>query len=144
MMSSRMILLPVSRHVAQPHPHWPEFVHPTGYWFPRLPEGWVPPQDLLDFFGKSDKPIAVSLGVMNLSGKQAREGARIVLQTIAQTGVRAIVQGWDEALQGCELPSQIYHAGPLPHGWLFDLVEQNIRLEKDGVSVAVRAIESLL
>lgn len=122
MMSSRMILLPVSRHVAPPNPSWPEIVCPTGYWFPRPPKDWAPPQDLLDFLKEGERPVAVSLGVMSMSGKQARESARIVLQALAQTGVRAILQGWDEALQRVELPNQIYHAGPLPHGWLFGQV----------------------
>ena len=122
MLSRRMILLPVSRHVAPPDPRWPEHVHPTGYWFARPLVNWSPPQDLLDFLEEGEKPIAVSLGVMSMSGRQAREGARIVLQAIRQAGVRAIVQGWDEALRGLEIPRTVYHAGSMPHSWLFDQV----------------------
>jgi UDP:flavonoid glycosyltransferase YjiC (YdhE family) len=122
MLSRRMILLPVSRHVAPPDPRWPQHIHPTGYWFARPLAEWSPPQDLLDFFEEGEKPIAVSLGVMSMSGKQAREGAHIVLQAIRRAGVRAIVQGWDEPLRGVEIPRTVYHAGPMPHSWLFGQV----------------------
>lgn len=89
----------------------------------QSPQDWTPLQELLDFLGKGDRPITVSLGVMSMSGEGAQESARIVLQAISRASVRAIIQGWDEALHGVDLPSQIYHAGPLPHSWLFDQVD---------------------
>jgi sterol 3beta-glucosyltransferase len=121
-MSTRMIVAPVSRHVAPPNPQWPPYVRSTGYWFARPIEGWTPPADLLDFLEAGEKPIAISLGVMSLSGGQARQGAQIVLDAIRQAGVRAIVQGWDTLLEGVELPAAVYRAGSLPHAWLFDRV----------------------
>lgn len=122
MMSERMILLPVSRHVAPPTPGWPPQVRQTGYWFARPQSGWVPPSDLLAFLQAGEPPIVVSLGVMSQAGKQARQGAEIVLQALGEAGVRAIVQGWDEALEGLEIPATVYRAGSLPHGWLFEQV----------------------
>ena len=122
LMSTRMILIPVSRHVAPPSPQWPPHVQSTGYWFARPIEGWAPPADLLEFLRAGERPIAISLGVMSLSGKQAGQGAQIVLDAIRQAGMRAIVQGWDTLLEGLELPPTVYRAGSLPHGWLFDQV----------------------
>jgi sterol 3beta-glucosyltransferase len=122
MMSKRMILLPVSRFVAPLDPRWPKNVCPTGYWFAREQAGWSAPADLMEFLAAGEKPIVVSLGVMSKSGKQAREGAQIVLNAVREAKVRAIVQGWDEALAGTKLPEEVYHAGSLPHGWLFDQV----------------------
>jgi sterol 3beta-glucosyltransferase len=122
MQSKRMILLPVSRHVAPLDPRWPKHIQATGYWFARSPKDWSPPQKLLDYMQAGEKPIAVSLGVMSMTGKQAREGARIVLRAIAQAGVRAVVQGWDEALRGQEIPETVYLAGSMPHSWLFEQV----------------------
>jgi sterol 3beta-glucosyltransferase len=49
-----------------------------------------------------------------------RVGAQIVLQALERANVRAIIQGWDEALQGLALPETIYHAGAMPHEWLFN------------------------
>lgn len=122
MMSDRMILLPVSCHVAPPDARRPKHVRQTGYWFARPVEDWRPSPALLDFLKSGERPIAVSLGVMSMSGRQAREGARIVLEAIRRSGVRAIVQGWDEARHGLEIPPTVYHAGPMPHAWLFEQV----------------------
>src|SRR5512133_1134494 len=137
MMSKRLVLLPVSRHVAPPDPRWPAAIRQTGYWFARPVSGWAPPQDLLDFLKRGEKPIAVSLGVMSKSGQQARQGAQIVLAAIQSAGVRAIIQGWDEALQDLALPETIYHAGSLPHGWLFEQVSAVIHHGGFGTTAAV-------
>lgn len=137
LLSKRMILLPVSRHVAPPDPNWPAYVKPTGYWLNRSQDGWSPPADLLDFLRAGEKPIAVSLGVMSMSGKQARAGARIVLQAIRETGVRAILQGWDEVLRGEELPPAVYHAGALPHSWLFEQVSAVVHHGGFGTTASV-------
>jgi len=37
-----------------------------------------------------------------------------------------VVQGWDEALDGAGLPEAVYHAGPMPHTWLFDQVSATV------------------
>jgi sterol 3beta-glucosyltransferase len=119
LMSQRMVLLPVSPSVAPAHPSWPAHVRQTGYWYDRRAVSFTPPPDLLDFIAAGEPPIAVSLGVMSHSGQQAYEGARIVLEAVCQAGVRAVVQGWDAAFRQLSLPAQVYHAGSLPHGWLF-------------------------
>ncbi|MBN1669047.1 MAG: glycosyltransferase family 1 protein, partial [Anaerolineales bacterium] len=120
MLSKRMILLPVSRHVAPPAPNRPTHVRQTGYWFARPQTGWQPPEDLLAFLEAGPKPIVVSLGVMSVSGKRARQSAEIVLAAIRQAGLRAIVQGWNDMLPELDIPESVYPAGSMPHAWLFD------------------------
>jgi sterol 3beta-glucosyltransferase len=137
MQSKRMLLLPVNHHVAPTDPSWPKYVCQTNYWYARPRKDWTPPQDLLDFLDAGEKPIAVSLGVMSKSGKRARESAHIVLQAIQQAGVRAIVQGWDEALQEISPSKTIYYAGSLPHSWLFDQVSAVIHHGGFGTTAAV-------
>jgi len=137
MQSKRMLLLPVNRHVAPPDPRWPAYVCQTNYWYARPLKDWSPPQDLLDFLQAGEKPIAVSLGVMSTSGKGARESARIVLQAIRQAGVRAIVQGWDEALQEIAPSRTIYYAGSMPHSWLFNQVRAVVHHGGFGTTAAV-------
>jgi sterol 3beta-glucosyltransferase len=122
MLSRRMILLPVSRYVAPPSTAWPAMICQTGYWFARQLPGWMPPPDLVEFIQAGEKPVAVSLGVMSQSGKQARRSAELVLAALAQSGVRAIIQGWEAILQDMPLPRTVFHAGSLPHGWLFGQV----------------------
>jgi sterol 3beta-glucosyltransferase len=137
LMSSRMILLPVSRHVAPPDPHWPPYVRPTPYWFARPVSGWAPPASLLAFLESDDKPIAVSLGVMSLSGRQSRQSAQIVLEAVRQAEVRAVVQGWDDELSQADLPSAVYHAPSLPHSWLFEQVQAVVHHGGFGTTAAV-------
>lgn len=122
MMSDRLILLPVSPAVAPFEPRWPAQVRQTGYWFARPDFDWLPPPELLQFLAAGSKPIAVSLGVMSLSGKQSKESAKIVLDAVRQAGVRAIVQGWDKTLIAPGLSDSVYLAGSMPHHWLFDQV----------------------
>lgn len=122
-MSGRMILLPVSKAVAPFDPRWPSHIRQTSYWFARPVSSWSPPTDLLKFLATGPKPIAVSLGVMSLSGKQSRESAKIVLEAARQAGVRAIVQGWDKDLIEPGVVDSVYLAGSMPHQWLFDQVD---------------------
>jgi UDP:flavonoid glycosyltransferase YjiC (YdhE family) len=136
MMSQRLILLPVSPHVAAPDPRWPRHVCQTGYWFARLQKDWEPPRPLLDFLSCGDKPLAVSLGVMGLSGKRAREGAQIILRALKRTGVRAVIQGWDDVRSGLEMDKSVYYAGALPHSWLFDQVSMVIHHGGFGTTAA--------
>jgi len=136
LMSPHLILLPVSPNVAPPNPRWPPHVTQTGYWFARPQKEWEPPRDLLDFLKSGDRPMAVSLGVMSMSGKQARQGAQIILGALERTNVRAIIQGWDEALQDLKLPGNVYHAGAMPHSWLFDQVSMVVHHGGFGTTAA--------
>jgi sterol 3beta-glucosyltransferase len=136
MLSRRMILLPVSCYVAPPSPAWPAAVCQTGYWFARQPPGWSPPSDLVEFIQAGERPLAVSLGVMSQSGKQARRGAELVLAALAQSGARAIIQGWEAVLQDMVLPETVFHAGSLPHDWLFGQVSAVIHHGGFGTTAA--------
>lgn len=119
MLSSRLTLLPVSPLVAPPNPHWPAQVHMTGYWFPRPDPNFTPPADLMRFLDGGPKPVVISLGAMSLSGELTRQAALMTLEALRQAGLRAVIQGWEDALRGETLPETIYHAGSLPHDWLF-------------------------
>jgi sterol 3beta-glucosyltransferase len=121
-LSERLTMVPISPHVTPPDPQWPSYARVTGYWTAHPPETWTPPADLLAFLEAGDQPIAISLGAMSLAGEETRQAALLTLEATQQAGVRAVVQGWDEALADVDLPETIYHAGPMPHTWLFDRV----------------------
>jgi sterol 3beta-glucosyltransferase len=74
--------------------------------------------------------------VMSRSGKQARRGAELVLAALAQAGERAILQGWDALLRDMALPETVFHAGSLPHGWLFEQVRAVIHHGGFGTTAA--------
>ena len=120
MLSSRAILLPVSRHVVPPNPRWMAQVRQTNYWFARPIPDWTPPPGLLAFLAAGERPVAVSLGIMGAA--RARQAAQVVLDAVRQAGVRAIVQGWGDILCDMDIPTTVYCAGAMPHDWLFDQV----------------------
>ena len=123
MISSRLNMIPISPLVMPRDTRWASQHRLTGYWFLDEPEGWTPPADLRAFLDVGEPPVAISLGAMSLGGgSDALDTVQLVLDAIHEAGVRAIVQGWDETIQVLDLPDTIYHAGAIPHSWLFDHV----------------------
>jgi sterol 3beta-glucosyltransferase len=117
--STLLSLVPVSPKVAQPDPLWPDYVHLTGYWFAKEPEDWSPPADLVAFLEAGEPPAIISLGAMSIgSSTDAHEASDIIIAAIQQTGLRAVIQGWNDVLDVASLPKNIYHAGSVPHRWL--------------------------
>ena len=111
-------LVPISPMIEKPNPLWEPRHKMTGYWFAPSPETWNPPEELVRFLGDGEPSLVVSRGAMSLSGDDTLEAARITLEALRQTGTRAIIQGWDEALKQSTLPSTVYPAGSIPHEWL--------------------------
>ena len=116
--SPRLNLIAVSPHVFPPNPLWEPRHHMTGYWIAPAPQQWEPDHALTAFLDEGEPPIVISLGAMALGESDARQSAQIALAAIQQAGVRAIIQGWDEAFQRIELPAAIFHGGSIPHDWL--------------------------
>jgi len=119
-MSDRLLLLPTSPNVVPPDPKWPAYVKTTGFWFPDLAQDFQPPAEVERFLHAGDPPIVVCFGAMGMSGKNAVRAADIALQAVRKTGVRAIIQGWDEILRGREMPPNAIHTGPVSHQWLLE------------------------
>lgn len=112
----RLNLIPISPAVNPPDARWEPRHQVIGYWFAPAPEAWQPDAALCRFLEAGDPPVVVSLGAMSLSGEDALEAAKITIQA---SSVRAIIQGWDAPLRQIDLPDCIFHAGSLPHDWLF-------------------------
>jgi sterol 3beta-glucosyltransferase len=116
--SPTLNLIPLSPQISPPNPLWEPRHRLTGYWFAPAPETWTPPDDLIAFLEAGEPPVVVSLGAMALSGEDALQSAQIALAAIQQAGVRAVIQGWDDAMKQLPLPSNVFHAGSVPHDWL--------------------------
>lgn len=116
--SETLNLIPLSPQISPPNPLWEPRHRVTGYWFAPTPETWRPSDDLDAFLQAGEPPVVVSLGAMALSGEDSLEAVQITLAAVQQSGVRAIIQGWDEAMQQVLLPPSVFHAGSIPHDWL--------------------------
>jgi sterol 3beta-glucosyltransferase len=116
--SETLNLIPLSPQISPPNPLWESRHRMTGYWFAPAPETWTPPDALAAFLEAGEPPVVVSLGAMALSGEDSLEGAQITLAAVQQAGIRAIIQGWNEAMKQLSLPPAVFHAGSVPHDWL--------------------------
>ena len=110
-------LVPISPAVFAPNPRWALHHHVVGYWFVDEPRAWKPSAEVLTFLESGAPPIAISLGAVGL-GRDNTATANLFVDAIRQAGVRAIIQGWDDALKQLTLPPTIHVAGSLPHSWL--------------------------
>jgi len=116
--SSRLNLAPVSPSVFPPNPLWAHQHQLTGYWFADPPQDWQPSTSLRSYLESGDPPLLVTLGAMSLGDEDARENAQLFTGAIQQTGIRAIIQGWDAGMQQLKLPDTVFASGALPHSWL--------------------------
>lgn len=108
---------------------WGEDVHITGYWFLDAEAEWNPPADLVNFLEQGPPPVFIGFGSM--AQRKPQETAEIILQALAHTKQRGVIQsGWANLRRG-EVPSPrsspVSSPGPddvifidsIPHTWLF-------------------------
>ena len=89
----------------------------TGAWFLDAEPNWTPPESLVSFLAQGPAPVYIGFGSMG--SRNPEETADLVLQAIAQTGQRAILQsGWG-GLAPQDLPAHVFIVNSVPHSWLF-------------------------
>jgi sterol 3beta-glucosyltransferase len=92
----------------------------TGYWFLDEADDWTPPAALLDFLDRGTPPIYIGFGSMG--SRNPEQTADLVLEAIAMTGQRAILQsGWG-GLSKTDLPDTVFIVDSISHSWLFPRV----------------------
>lgn len=94
--------------------------HMTGYWFLDEPHDWSPPLALLEFLQSGSPPVFSGFGSM--VSRNPEETADLVLQAIALTGQRAILQSGWRGLSKRDLPDTVFMVDSIPHSWLFPRV----------------------
>jgi sterol 3beta-glucosyltransferase len=94
--------------------------HITGYWYLDEAPDWQPPTALLDFLERGAPPVYIGFGSMG--SRNPEQTADLVLQAIARTRQRAILQsGWG-GLRKTDLPDNVFLVDAVPHSWLFSRV----------------------
>lgn len=110
------ILYGLSPSVIAPPSDWKN-THMTGYWFLDEPRDWSPPLALLEFLQNGPPPVFVGFGSM--VSRNPEETADLVLQAIALTRQRAILQSGWRGLSQADLPDTVFMVDSIPHSWLF-------------------------
>lgn len=92
----------------------------TGYWFLDAAPDWTPPADLEAFLAKGPAPVYVGFGSMG--SRNPAQTAELVLEALAKSKQRAIMQsGWG-GLGTENLPVSVHAVRSVPHTWLFPRV----------------------
>jgi UDP:flavonoid glycosyltransferase YjiC (YdhE family) len=115
-----LVVLGYSPHVT-PHPSdWPDNIHTTGYWFLDEDRDWQPARDLLDFIHGGDPPVFIGFGSM--TGRDPQKLTRLLIEAVAQSGQRAVLQSGWASLGDDRLPPNIFCIDAAPHHKLFPLM----------------------
>lgn len=111
-----------SRHIIPRPEDWPKSSVVTGYWFLKQTEHWNPPQSLIKFLSTS-QPV-VYFGFGSIFGRDPKRVTQIILETVQQTGVRAILaRGWGGLEPPAPMQSEsVMYIEAAPHNWLFSQV----------------------
>jgi len=101
---------------------WPETATVTGYWFLDAIDDWKPSDELRDFLAAGEPPVYIGFG--SIFGRDPARLARLVLESVQATGVRAIfARGWGGMdFEQTELPETCLAIDTAPHDWLFPRV----------------------
>jgi sterol 3beta-glucosyltransferase len=110
------ILYAYSSAVSPKPPDWDEWQHVTGYWFLDRPSNWQPPDDLVGFLDSGPPPVYIGFSSVS---QLSLEVTAIVLEALARTGQRGLLQpGWG-GLGNTDLPDEVFKIESVPHDWLF-------------------------
>ncbi|HHT24363.1 MAG TPA: glycosyltransferase, partial [Clostridiaceae bacterium] len=116
--SRKLNLIPISRHVLERNPYWEEQHVLTGYWYEKE-ENYKPDEKLADFLASGEKPIILSLGAMSFEAESEKEKLDMFVSAFSKLGYRAIIQGFQKTLQNYKLPKTMISCGSVPHSFLF-------------------------
>lgn len=116
--SRKLNLIPISKHVLERNPYWEEQHILTGYWY-EDEENYVPDEKLAAFLASGEKPILLALGAMSFEEESEKEKLDMFVNAFSRTGYRAIIQGFQKTLQNYELPETMISCGSVSHSFLF-------------------------
>jgi sterol 3beta-glucosyltransferase len=100
---------------------WGDWMHVTGYWFLEQERGWDPAPDLVSFLEAGPRPLYFSMG--SLSHPGLRKQFLTVLEALAGTGERVVLDAGKVDLSDVDLPGDVYRLdSATPHSWILPRV----------------------
>ena len=99
---------------------WPRWIHLTGYWFLKEPQGEAPTAELRSFLEEGAPPIAI--GFSSQVGRNAAATTRAVVDAVERTGERAVIVTGFGGLKGVALPPSMHAVPAVPYDWLLPRV----------------------
>lgn len=119
LLSPYLNVIPISPVVYPPNIFWEGKNKVVGYWLADEYEDYEPENSLISFLQSGQPPIIIALGAMSFESKEEKSKLDILINAINNTGIRAIIQGFNKSLEGYPLADNIVSIGSVPHSWLF-------------------------
>lgn len=116
--SHKLNLIPISKHVLNRNPYWEDYNVLTGYWFEEEAE-YKPDEKLTAFLENGDRPVILSLGAMSFEDTPEEKKLDMFVSAFKKAGLRAIIQGFQKSLKTYELPDTMIACGNVPHSYFF-------------------------
>jgi sterol 3beta-glucosyltransferase len=114
-----------------------EWLHVTGYWFLEDEAHWEPPPALVQFLAAGPPPVLVSFGTRVGDDRDPVATTRIVLDSLARAGQRAVIVRDPAALRGIDLPQSVFALDFIPHAWILPRVAAAVHHGGAGTTAAV-------
>lgn len=126
------VLHGISQHVlAQPR-DWRPGLEIVGYWWPVMPPGWTPPDDLGHFLDAGAPPVFVGFGSTNPGNPE--QLTRTIVAALRRAGRRGVIQaGWANLSTSDE---DMLTIGDVPHEWLFPRMAALVHAAGAGTAAA--------
>jgi sterol 3beta-glucosyltransferase len=111
-----------SAHVVPQPRDWPPTIHTTGYWFLDDDQAaQSPPGGLTDFLAAGEPPVFIGFG--SITGRDPLDFTRVIVEAVARTRQRAVIQSGWAGLGDMNMPGNMYLlTEPVSHKWLFPQV----------------------
>lgn len=119
LLSPILNVIPISPEVYPENRLWEDKNKVVGYWFSDEYEEYEPSERLVNFLKKGIPPIVITLGAMGFESSEEKTKLDILVKSINNTEMRAIIQGFTKTLEGYPLPDNILSVESIPHSWLF-------------------------
>ncbi|HEX4225402.1 MAG TPA: glycosyltransferase [Pseudonocardiaceae bacterium] len=131
------VLHGISRHVVPQPRDWRPGLDIVGYWWPALPPGWTPPEELTRFLDAGAPPVFVGFGSTNPG--DAEHLSRTVTAALRKAGRRGVIQaGWANLSTSDD---DMLAIGDIPHEWLFPRMAAVVHAAGAGTTAAgLRAV----
>jgi sterol 3beta-glucosyltransferase len=117
-----LALIPIPLFLQKPNPNWKYSTEITGFLFAETPNDYSPPNDLLDFIKKGEKPILVTFGSMFHKYEQTNQLYGTVCDALMKSKSRAILIMPDLEVEDTAIPENIFLAKQIPYSWLLSHV----------------------
>jgi len=126
------ILHGFSRQVVPRPRDWRPGLDVVGYWWPPMPSGWSPPEDLRRFLDAGPPPVFVGFGSTNPGDREHL--SRTVTAALRRAGQRGVIQaGWAELSTNDD---DMLSVGDVPHEWLFPRMAAVVHAAGAGTTAA--------